>query len=222
LINTYLDSGRVDDSLYEPREIDFRPDVTQASLGKGLAGGMLGFALLTVFSLLWMPWRVKTRGRLGRRASVLLRSVYPLVLGLGGWFLASLTVLIAAPRVPINGELLVALSMGVPIGLGIYWAWVERDRPAETKRIGLAGALLSAIVGGWLGFHVTADLLAVFTTIAGAAAAANLGLITLDIARDRVAGYDRADALAGPDDGAALGLRGNGSGRAGREVGSRA
>jgi pimeloyl-ACP methyl ester carboxylesterase len=187
LINTYLDSGRVDDSGYELRKIDFRPDVTQASLGKGLAGGMLGFALITLFSLMRMPLRVKKRGHLGGRSSTLLRSLYPLVLGLGGWFLASLTVLIAAPGVPIDGELLVALSMGIPIGLGIYWAWVRRDWPAETKRVGLAAAVVSAIVGGWLGFKATGDLLAVFTTIAGSAAAANLALIVLSIARERTA-----------------------------------
>jgi hypothetical protein len=171
LINTFLDDGQVDASLFKHRDIDFRPEVTQAALAKGMAGAMVAFALLTVISLLWMPRRSKNRGRFGRRSSVLLRSLYPLVLGLGGWFLASLTVLIAAPAVPIDSELLVALSMGVPIGLGIYWAWLQCDWPAETKRVGLAGALLAAIVGGWLGFHVTADLLAVFTTIAGAAAA---------------------------------------------------
>jgi hypothetical protein len=75
--------------------------------------------------------------------------------------------------------------MGIPIGLGIYWAWVRRDLPAETKRVGLAAAVVSAIVGGWLGFKVTGDLLAVFTTIAGSAAAANLALIVVSIARER-------------------------------------
>ena len=36
-----------------------------------------------------------------------------------------------------------------------------------------------------MGFHATTDMLAVFTTIAGAAVGANLTLITLDIAWDR-------------------------------------
>ena len=86
---------------------------------------------------------------------------------------------------PIDGELLVVLSMGIPIGLGIYWAWLQRDWPAETKRVGLAAAVLSAIVGGWLGFHAGADMLALVTTIAGAAAATNLALILVSIARER-------------------------------------
>jgi hypothetical protein len=42
-------------------------------------------------------------------------------------------------------------------------------------------------VGGWLGFGVTAGLLATVTTIAGATAGANLILLVLDIARDRAA-----------------------------------
>ena len=51
LISTFLDSGKVDDSLYEPQTVDFTPEVTQTALGKGLAGAMVGLALLTVLSL---------------------------------------------------------------------------------------------------------------------------------------------------------------------------
>jgi hypothetical protein len=47
-INTYLDSGRVDDSLYEPISVDLTPDVTATALAKGIAGTMVGLALLTV------------------------------------------------------------------------------------------------------------------------------------------------------------------------------
>jgi pimeloyl-ACP methyl ester carboxylesterase len=185
LINTFLDDGRVDTSLFKHRKIDFEPEVTQAALAKGIAGSMLGFALLTVISLLWMPRRVKKRGRIGARKSVLLRSLFPLVLGFGGWFLASLIALTVAPTVPLDDELLVVLSMGVPIGLGIYWAWLDRDWPSETKRVGLTAALLSALVGGWLGLHAGADMLALVTTMVGAAAAANLALILVGVARER-------------------------------------
>ena len=52
LINTFFDSGKVDRSLYEPQKVDFTPEVTQTALGKGLAGTMVGLALLTVLSLL--------------------------------------------------------------------------------------------------------------------------------------------------------------------------
>jgi hypothetical protein len=54
LINTFFDSGRVDDSLYEPQRVDFRPEVTQTALAKGIAGSMVSLPLLTVASLAWM------------------------------------------------------------------------------------------------------------------------------------------------------------------------
>ena len=46
LLNTFLDSGKVDDSLYTPQKVDFTPEVTQTALGKGIAGAMVGLALL--------------------------------------------------------------------------------------------------------------------------------------------------------------------------------
>ena len=42
-------------------------------------------------------------------------------------------------------------------------------------------------MGGWLGFNATSGLLALITTIVGAAAGANLALLALDIAWDRSA-----------------------------------
>lgn len=52
LINTFLDRGKVDDSLYKRATVDFTPGVTQAALAKGIAGTMVGLALLAVLSLL--------------------------------------------------------------------------------------------------------------------------------------------------------------------------
>ncbi|HME04467.1 MAG TPA: hypothetical protein VKG38_15715, partial [Solirubrobacteraceae bacterium] len=49
--------------------------------------------------------------------------------------------------------------------------------------IGFGVALTGALVGALLGFNATAGLMAVITTIVGAAAGANLGLIALDVAR---------------------------------------
>ena len=68
LVNTFLDSGRVDDSLYEPQPVDFTPEVTQTALAKGIAGTMAGLALLTVLSLLWLPLRVGRAAASGARA----------------------------------------------------------------------------------------------------------------------------------------------------------
>ena len=183
LITTYLASGEVDDSLYEPQAVDFTPEVTQTALGKGIGGAMVGLALLTVLSLLWMAGRVRRRGGFGRKASAVLRSVYPIVLGLGGWFVGVLIVITTMPGTPLDDELLAALSIGVPIGLGVYLAWVNRDWPAGTKATGFAAALAGALIGAWLGFHATTGLLALITAIVGATAGANLTLILLDIAR---------------------------------------
>jgi pimeloyl-ACP methyl ester carboxylesterase len=185
LINTFFDNGRADESLYKPMSIDFTPEVTQTALAKGIAGAMVGLALLTVLSLLWMGRRVHKRGRFGGKAGATLRSLYPIVLGLGGWFLAALIVMTTMPGVPLDDELLAALSVGSPIGLGIYLAWLNPDWSAKTKTTGFAAAAGGALVGAWLGFNVSVGLAALITTIVGAAVGANLTLLALDIAWDR-------------------------------------
>jgi TAP-like protein len=133
LINTFLDRGRVDDSLYQPQSIDFTPALTLTALAKRIAATMVGLALLTIVSLLWMARRVHTRGRFGSKASATLRSLSPTPLGLGGWFLGVLLVITTIPSVPLDDELLAALSVGVPIGLGIYLAWVNATGPPRPR-----------------------------------------------------------------------------------------
>ncbi len=185
LINTFLDSGRIDRSLYKPIKVDFTPDVTQTALGKGIAGAMVGLGLLTLFSLLAMAWRVHNRGRIGRKAGATLRSLYPIVLGLGGWFLGVLIVITTMPGTPLDEELLAAFSVGVPVGLGVYLAWLDRGWAAQTKATGFAAAVGGALVGAWLGFHATEGLLALVTSIVGATVGGNVTLLGLDIAWDR-------------------------------------
>jgi pimeloyl-ACP methyl ester carboxylesterase len=185
LINTFFDSGRVDDSLYKPQSVDFTPEVTQTALAKGIGGVMVGIALLAVLSLLWMARRVHKRGRFGRKAGATLRSLYAIVLGLGGWFLGALIVITTMPGTPLDDELLAAFSVGLPIGLGVYLAWAHRGWAAKTKAIGFAAALGGALVGAWLGFHATEGLLALITAIAGATVGGNVTLLGLDIAWDR-------------------------------------
>jgi hypothetical protein len=190
LVTTFLDRGRVDRSRYQPQEVDFTPGVTLPILAKGVAGGLVALPLLVALSLLGMARRVHHRGRFGRTAGTALRTVFPVVLGFGGWLLGVLLVMTAMPSVPLDEELLAALSIGVPIGLGIYLAWVDRDWTAERKGIGFAAALAGALTGAWLGFQAATDLLALVTTIAGATVGANLVLVLLDIAWDRQ-GRDR-------------------------------
>ena len=83
-VNTFFDTGRVDDSLYKPQKVDFTPAVTLTGIAKIAAGTMVGLALLTVLSLLWMPRRMHKRGRIGPKAGATLRSLYRIVVGLGG------------------------------------------------------------------------------------------------------------------------------------------
>ena len=188
LINRFLDSGRVDTSLYTRNRVDFRPSISQGHIAEIALATMILLAALTVFSLLWMALRVRRRGAFGRKASGTLRSVYALPLGLGGWCAGVLIVLTALPTVPLTDELLAALSVGVPIGLGTYLAWVNRDWNAETKATGFAATAGSALVAAWVGFNVTSaafGLLAPLLAIVGAALGANLVLLALDIAWDR-------------------------------------
>jgi pimeloyl-ACP methyl ester carboxylesterase len=186
LINTYLDTGRIDTSLYTPAKVNFTPGTTFTALAKEIAAIMTSLALLAVLCLLWMARHVHKKGRFGPKASATLRSVFPLVLGLGGWFLGALTVLITMPSVPLNDPLLAAVSVGVPVGLGIYFAWVNRDWSAQARTTGFAAAAAGALTGAWLGFHATTGILAFITTIIAAAAGANLFLLALDISWHRL------------------------------------
>jgi hypothetical protein len=88
-------------------------------------------------------------------------------------------------------------SIGLPIGLGIYLAWVHRGWSATTKTVGFSAAIGGALVGAWLGFNATAGMAALLTTIAGAAAGGNLTLLGLDIAWDRSV-RDRVTETAAP------------------------
>jgi pimeloyl-ACP methyl ester carboxylesterase len=193
LVNGFLATGRADASRYERQKVDFTPEVTQTALGKGVVAAILGLAGLTVVSLAWMAIRVLVRGRYGRKASVTLRTVFPAVLGLGGWFLGVIVAVTAFPGTPLDDDLLVTLSIGLPVGLGVYLAWPGREPAA-----GAVGALAGALAGTWLGFHAAADLLALVTAIAGATAGANLLLLALDVAGARRTREPRPEAGYAP------------------------
>jgi pimeloyl-ACP methyl ester carboxylesterase len=183
LINTFLSTGRVDDSLYEPQPVDFTPEVTQSALGKGIAGAMVGLAALTVLSILWMA--VRRKPRFGRKTSPILRSLYAIVLGLGGWFAGVLLVITTMPGTPLDDPWLATISVGSPVGLGVYYAWLDRGWPARTKLTGFVAGIGGALLGAWLGFHAGTDLLVLVTAILGAIAGANLALVVLDVVRER-------------------------------------
>jgi pimeloyl-ACP methyl ester carboxylesterase len=209
LINTFFDSGRVDTSLYKQKQIDFTPTFSQGRIAKIVLAVIVSFAALTVLSLLWMALRVRRRGAFGRKASGTLRSLYALLLGLGGWFVGVLIVLAALPTVPLTDELLTTISVGVSIGLGTYLAWVNRGWNANIKATGFAAAAGSALVGAWLGYNVTSAAFGLFApllAIFGAVLGANLILLALDIAwarqeRDRFAANPKETLEARPSTG---------------------
>ncbi|HEY1369227.1 MAG TPA: alpha/beta fold hydrolase [Gaiellaceae bacterium] len=186
LINTYLDSGRVDTSLYTRNKVDFTPSTGHDRIAKIVLAVLLTLSGLAVLSLVWMPLRVWRRGAYGRKASIAARSLYAAVLGLGGWFAGVLIALTAMPTVPITDEVLALVSIGIPVALAIYWASTH-----TTARV--AATVVGAVAGAWLGLKVMDGLYAPLLAVAGAVAAANLVVLALDIARDRAA-RGRAEA----------------------------
>jgi pimeloyl-ACP methyl ester carboxylesterase len=180
LINTFFDSGRVDNS-FTPSTVDFAPSVSQGTIAKIVLATMVGFAVLALVSLLLMASRVRRRGGFGPKGGAVLRSVFTPVLGLGGWFLGALIALSLLPSVSVDNELLVVVSVGLPVGLGSYLGWVKRGLTGAARRGGYWAALGAGLVGAWLGSGATGSLFAVLTAIIGAVAAANLALISLDV-----------------------------------------
>jgi pimeloyl-ACP methyl ester carboxylesterase len=195
LVNTFLANGKVDPSRFTTTRIDFTPHLPQTSLAKIVLLVMLVLAGLAVVSMLVLPLRVHRRGRIGRKSAVAIRSLALFVIGLGGWLAGILVALATMPAVPLDSDLLAGLSVGVPVGLAVYWAWVDRDWTAATKTIGLAGAVAGALAGGWLGCHAASAPFAVVTTILGAAAGGNLVVVVLDMLRQPVVAAAVAPAI---------------------------
>jgi pimeloyl-ACP methyl ester carboxylesterase len=185
LITTFFDSGRVDASQYRHRAIDFEVGMSQGAIAQITLGSMVLLALFTVVTLTVVGVRVRRRGGLGRTSGVVTRSLGAPFFGLGGWFLAAIVAMIAWPSVPIDAQLLVVASMGVPVWLGVYQGWVQRDAEANVRRTGLLIAAAGALLGGLLGFHVVDGIQSVFTAVAGSVVGANLALIVFDIERER-------------------------------------
>ena len=158
-------------------------------------------AAFTLLSLAFIGWRVHRKGRFGQKSGAVVRSVWAAALGLGGWVIGVLTVVILWPGLPIDDQLLVVFSVGLPVALAAFFGWVRRDWTARTRHIGLAVATAGSLAGAWLGFHATSQVVAIVTTTAGAVAGANLALILFDIVRaGGPAPSGSADPLEASDD----------------------
>ena len=190
LLTTFYATGQVDTSRYTPNVVSFATSptqTTQTAIAKDLLGTMIGFALLAVIWLVVLAMRIRRRGGTGRKTGAGIRSAGPIVFGLGGWFLGALLVLRFWPSRPLDDQLLAVVSIAVPIWLGVYAGWVRTHTPKAMRAKGIGAAGVGAVVGATLGFHVTSGLMAVITTIIGAAVVSNLSLLMLDIWTDRAA-----------------------------------
>ena len=94
LLTAFFDDGRVDDSLYTTQTVDFDVGVpTLSNIAKILVGTMVAFAVIALLVLAWLALRGRRGSSFGPRSSAVLRTLLPLVLGLGGWFLVLLPVM---------------------------------------------------------------------------------------------------------------------------------
>lgn len=177
LLTGFFDSGEVDESGYRAQAVDFEVGfATMTRMAQILAGAAVGGALLAVLLLGWMALRVRRRGGFGPRAGVWLRFLTPLPLGIGGWLLAVFLMWTVWPRLFVGDAMLAVPSITLAVGIGTWLAWIRPDRP---RRLGLLAALTGAFLGAALGFGAATDLASLLTTIAGAAATANLALLAL-------------------------------------------
>ena len=201
LIDTYLDSGRVDTSRYTTNQLDFTPSTTQERIAEIAVSVFLAFAALAVLSALWFSLRLRRGASFGRKTSVAVRSLLPLLLGFGGWCLGALVALVALPTVPITDATLAVVSIATPVALAVYTGWF---RASARRGVAALVAIATAALGAWLGYQVPhAPGFGAVTAIIGATLAANLGLIALDIAAPvtadaAVPGPARAATAPGP------------------------
>ena len=188
LLTTFYATGQVDTSRYSPNVVSFATSSTQTAqtaIAKDLLAFMLGLALLAVIWLVVLAIRIRRRGGTGRKTGAWIRSAGPIVFGLGGWFLGALLVLRFWPTRPLDDQLLAVVSIAVPIWLGVYAGWVRSDTPKTMRAKGIGAAGVGALVGAVLGFHAASGLIALITTIIGAAVVSNLSLLVLDIRTER-------------------------------------
>ena len=84
--------------------------MTLTVLAKGVAGTMLGLALLTIPLVVWNAWWVHKPGQFGSKARAASRSLYAIVFGLGGWCLSALITTIVGAALGGNRLLVLDLS----------------------------------------------------------------------------------------------------------------
>jgi TAP-like protein len=182
LINTFFETGHVDQSGYTPREMSFHASPTHTLLAKEVLATLLGLAAITIAVLLWMPRRVRRRGSLGRKTSIATRTAFAPILGLGGWFIGLLIVPTLWPSVScLNAPLAIAF-ISAPVAFSVYCAWVHRGWPRLIRYAGLCATVVGAAAGAWLGLHAVDGLYTPVMAIVAAVLGSNLALLLHDVA----------------------------------------
>ena len=192
LINTYFDTGRVDDAGYSQRRMSFDVTPGQPWLAKVVVASLAGLAAFAVLALALLPLRLRRRTSVGTKTGVLARAVLAPLAGLGGWCLGLLAVLVLWPSMSLAAPPLAVLSIGAPVALVTFLGWVHRDWSGSARTAGLCAAAGGAAFGGWLGLHAVAGLMSVVTAVLGAVLLANLAVLV----RDLVAGTPGTPAPA--------------------------
>jgi pimeloyl-ACP methyl ester carboxylesterase len=181
LINTFLDTGRVDDSAYPQRRMSFDVTPGQPWLAKIVVASLVGLAALTVLALVLLPLRLRGRTSVGTKTGALIRSVAAPLAGLGGWCLSLLGVLVLWPSMPVESPAIVMLSIGAPVALMTYLGWVHRHWSRTARTVGLCAATGGAAIGAWLGLHAVAGIMSVVTAVLGAVLLANFAVLLRDM-----------------------------------------
>ena len=181
LINTYFDTGRVDDAGYPQREMRFDVTPGQPWLAKVVVAALAGLAAFTLLTLALLPLRLRRRTSVGAKTGVLTRALVAPLAGLGGWCLGVLVVLVLWPSMSVGWQPLAVLSIGAPVAVVTYLGWVHRDWSGSVRTAGLCTAAGGAAFGAWLGLHAVAGLMSVVTAVLGAVLLANLAILVRDI-----------------------------------------
>ncbi len=202
LLTTFYATGQVDTSRYTPNDVSFATSDSQAAIAKKVLATLVAVALVAVLWLVVLAIRIRRRGGTGRKTGAWIRSAGPIVFGLGGWFLGALLILRfwLWPSSPLDDQLLAVVATAVPIWLGVYAGWVRTDTPKAMRAKGIGAAGVGALVGAVFGFNVTSGLIALITTIIGAAVVSNLSLLVLDIWTERAASRGTAAPVVNPSE----------------------
>ena len=193
LINTFLDTGRVDQHAIRARAMSFTASPSHGRFAIIVVSTLAGLAAVTLLAAVWLPLRQRRRGHVGRKTSIFARSLLAPIVALGGWAIAVLVVLSLWPALPIASQPMVVTAMAAPVALVAYAAWANGAWSAATRHAGMCAVAGGAAFGTWLGLQASSGLFSAVTAAVGAAVGANLALLV----RDLIAGTP-ASALA-PD-----------------------